>query len=268
MVTHKSKSGVSTLVGGAIIIGIVLTILTPLFISANEMTSFYDTVAIEMRDLDQQRTWEDLDVSAKNTESGVTITITNIGSISVNITRLWVYPDNSEYAVFTQNNVLRSGDQVIIDDEGINSYVTSLSEDTYSIKVATDRGNFFNAHFPPEPPPTPGYYFPLEIQPNSTCTGHGSNYVLNIEVWNWMDINVTIDYLIVTTSFSGGGTPSEVKMIEVNPDVTFPREPPERSDYWSDTYTFDANPGADVVKVELIDDECFVVGAFYFREVS
>jgi hypothetical protein len=266
LVTHKPKSGVSTLVGGAIIIGIVLTVLTPLFISANEMTSFYDAIALEMRDLDQQRTWEELDVSAQNTESGVNITITNIGSISVNVTRLWIYPDNSEYNVFTQNNVLRSGDQVTINDAEINSYVASLTEDVYVIKVATDRGNFFNAHFPPTPPPTPGYYFPLEVQPNSTCTSLGSNYDLNLEVWNWMEINVTIAYLIVTTSFSGGGTPSEVRMLEVNPDVTFPREPPERSDYWSDTFTFDANPGADVIKVELIDDEHFVVGAFYFRE--
>ena len=266
MVTHKSKSGVSTLVGGAIIIGIVLTILTPLFISANEMTSFYDVVAAEMRDLDQQRSWEELDVFAQPREDGVPLTISNIGSISVKITRIWVYLDNSEYNVFAQSNVLRSGGQMTIDDEVVNNYVSSLTEETYSIKVATDRGNLFNARFASPPPPTPGYYFPLEVQQNSTCTSHGSTYDLTLEVWNWMELEVTIDYLIATTSFSDGGTPSEVKMLEVNPDITFPREPPERADYWTASFTFSANPGADVIKVEIIDNESFVVGAFYFRE--
>jgi hypothetical protein len=267
LVIRKSKSGVSTLVGGAIIIGIVLTILTPLFISANEMTSFYDTIALEMTDLDQQRSWEELEVFAQPTEDGVTLTITNIGSITVNITRIWVYPDNSEYNVFTQNRILRSGGQITIDDEDINNYVTSIVEETYSIKVATDRGNLFNARFASPPPPTPGYYFPLEVQQNSTCTSLGSTYDLHLEVWNWMDLEITIDYLIVTTSFSGGGTPSEVKMLEVNPDITFPREPPERADYWTASFTFSANPGADVIKVEIVDNESFVVGAFYFRDI-
>ena len=267
MVTHKSKSGVSTLVGGAIVVGIVLTILIPLFISANEMTSFYDVVAAEMRDLEQQRSWEDLDISARNAAGGVIITTTNIGPITVNVTRIWVYPDNTEYSVFTQNTIIQSGEQVVIDDDEINSYVDSLSDDLYIIKVATDRGNLFNARFPPPSPPTPGYYFPLEVQQNSTITNVGSNYDMTIEVWNWMELEVTIDYVIATTSFSGGGgTPSEVKMLEVNPNVIFPREPPERPWYWAESFTFDGNPGSDVIKIELVDDESFVIGAFYFRE--
>jgi len=266
LVTHKPQSGVSTLVGGAIIVGIVLTILTPLFISANEMTSFYDVVASEMRDLEQQRSWEDLDVSARNTGGAVIITATNIGSITVNVTRIWVYPDNTEYSVFTQNTVVKSGEQVVIDDEEINSYVDSLSDETYVIKLATDRGNLFNARFPPPAPPTPGYYFPLEVQSNSTMSSLGSTYDITLEVWNWMELELTIDYIIVTTSFSDGGTPSEVKMLEVDPNVIFPRVFPDPPYYWVESFTFSANPGADVIKVELIDDESFVVGAFYFRE--
>jgi hypothetical protein len=266
LVTRKSKSGVSTLVGGAIIIGIVLTILTPLFISANEMTSYYDTIAIEMRDLDQQRTWEELDVYAVPSDEGVTITITNIGAISVNITRIWVYPDTSDYGAFEEKTVLKSGEQAIINDVEINNYVMTLSLGSYSIKVATDRGNLFNAYFPPPPPATPGYYFPLSILENSTLTQSGSNYELTLEVWNWKEINVTIDFLVVTTSYLGGGTPSEVKMLEVNPDVTFPQNSTERPFYWCETFSFSAGPEADVVKVELIDTKNFVIGATYFRD--
>jgi hypothetical protein len=230
------------------------------------MTSFYDVVAAEMRDLEQQRSWEDLDVSVRNAAGGVIITATNIGPIRVNVTRIWVYPDNTEYSVFTQNTVIQSGEQVVIEDEEINSYVDSLSDEIYVIKLATDRGNRFNARFPPPSPPTPGYYFPLEVQGNSTLSSEGSKYDMTLEVWNWMELEVTIDYIIVTTSFSGGGTPSEVKMLEVNPNVAFPRALPDPPYYWVESFTFSANPGADVVKVELIDDESFVIGAFYFRE--
>jgi hypothetical protein len=265
LVTRKSKSGVSTLVGGAIIIGIVLTILTPLFISANEMTSYYDSIAIEMRELDQQRTWEDLDVYAVPSDEGVIITIINTGSISVNITRIWVYPDSSDYRAFEENTVLKSGEQVIINDEEINSYVMTLSLGSYSIKVATDRGNLFNAYFPPPQPATPGYYFPLSILENSTLTQEGSNYILTLEVWNWKEINVTIDFLVITTSYLGGGTPSEVKMLDINPDVTFPRESAESPFYWCETFSFSAGPEADVIKVEIVDVKNFVVGATYFR---
>ena len=266
MVTHRSKSGVSTLVGGAIIIGIVLTVLTPLFISANEMTSYYDTIALEMRDLDQQRKWEDLDVRALQKEGGVINTVINTGSLTINITRIWVYPDNSAYNVFDQKSVLKSGEQITINDEEINNYIKSLTTETLSIKLATDRGNLFNAYFPPPPPPTPGYYFSVQILDNSTLTQVGGNYKMNLEIWNWEEVNVTIDCIVVTTSYLGGGTPSEVRLLDVNPDVTFPRDPPERPFYLSKTFEFSANPGADVVKVELVDNRNFVIGATYFRD--
>lgn len=266
MVTRKSKSGVSTLVGGAIIIGIVLTILTPLFISANEMTSYYDAIAIEMRELDQQRSWEELDAYALHSEEGVIITIKNTGSLTVNITRIWVYPDNSAYRVFEQASLLKSGVQITINDEEINSYVNSLGTDNYNIKIATDRGNLFNVFFPPPPPPTPGYYFPIQILENSTLTQVGGNYKMTLEIWNWEEVNVTIDCIIVTTSYLGGGTPSEVRLLDINPDVTFPRDPPDQPFYLVKKFEFSANPGADVVKIELVDNRNFVVGATYFRD--
>jgi hypothetical protein len=150
----NSKSGISTVIGGVIVIAIIFTVIIPLFFYMNTITNLYDTITAEMRDFDQQRNWEDVDVFAwipEGAPSEVFLALTNKGSIAVNIARIWVVPDIGEpeydWGVgggWEENMLLKPGEAKDINNLDINAKIDSLAPTTsYHFKIITARGNLF-----------------------------------------------------------------------------------------------------------------------------
>ena len=277
---YKSKLGISTVIGGAIIVGIILSVIAPLFIYMNNMTKFYDVTAIEMRDVDQQRRWEDLDVYIRNeslVEHNISVVVKNYSPQSLNITRIWVVLNktfNYDYHVSNQNIILDPQERVMINDANIISFTEPYDYGSYEIKVGTGRGNYFLAYFPPPEPPYPGYTLPLAIKgSNSSVWDAGSTYYMNLTIDNWQQEELNITYIVFTTQYIGGGTPAQIKVLEANDypgvfPIIFPRFPPDPYEWEYETPVFvieNVNPGAAYVKVELVSGDNIIIGSHYFE---
>ncbi len=159
----KAKSGISTIIGGVIVIAIMFTVITPLFFYMNTVTNLYDTIAAEMRDLDQQRTWEEMSVYAWEMYAGVErrvdISIINKGTMAVDITRIWVVPESTPPSLgyFPYNLLVKPGDSILINDENINQFIqTEIGNAPFYIKIMTTRGNMFSSSFARPPPGVEG----------------------------------------------------------------------------------------------------------------
>lgn len=287
---HKLRhynSGLSTVVGGALIVGVILSVIAPLFIYMNNLTNFYDTISTEMRDLDQQRTWEMLGITVRNStygENRTLIFITNHSPIAVNITRIWFIPSISDHRMYVHTDLpnvtaddlfLYPEETLIINDDVINEYIEDeeLLYDVYDIKFATERGNYFIAEFLEPTPPQPGYYLPLAIDgTKSSIDVNGSTLTMDLTVDNWMEDPVNVSYIVVTTLYTTGGTPSQIKILNADSDNHFPTVFPiifnnSTGWMWSTVTPFvitQVNSGAVVAKVELVSDESYIIGAYYF----
>ena len=284
----KSRSGISTVVGGALIIGIILSVIAPLFIYMNNMTKFYDATAIEMRDVDQQRRWESLEVYIRNeslTEHNISVVVKNYSPQSIYITRIWVVLNETydyNYYVSNQNMILDPQERVIINDANVISFTEPCDYGSYEIKVGTERGNYFNAYFPPPEPPYPGYSLPLAIKGNQSIVWQGgggggggsSTYFMDLTIENWMEEKLNVTYIVFTTLYpgGGGGTPSQSKVLtpSLYPSILpimFP-QPAEPIWEWSTTTPFlieNMGPGAEYARVELVSGDNIVIGSHYFK---
>jgi hypothetical protein len=244
----------------------------------NNMTKFYDVTAIEMRDVDQQRRWEDLEVYIRN-ESLITHNISvvakNYSPQSLKITRIWVVLNetyNFAYYVSNQNVILDPQERVIINEANIISFTQPYEYGSYEIKVGTERGNYFLAYFPPPEPPYPGYTLPLAIKGgDSQVWDEGSTYYMNLTIDNWQQESLNISYIVFTTQYIGGGTPAQIKVLEANNyplifPILFPQPLPNEWAYNSPIFTIEnVNPGAAYVKVELVSGDNIIIGSHYFE---
>lgn len=267
----RSRSAISTIIGGIIVIAIMFTVIIPLFFYMNTMNDMYNSVATEMRGFDQQRGWEEIEVYAWATIEGVNITIKNKSPISVNIIRIWVISENYNPEYFTRDISVKPGDSIMISDDGaINEKIAGLENTRYYIKIATERGNLFQSLWA-SGIYAPGYNFPLVIlpEPYSNYTQAGSKYIFKLQVVNQMPIEFDVDYVVVTLIEMGGGM-AEVKMEVLEPYWHFNAGSPENPAV--DTYITGEiqmkGHEPDCIKLELVGPDNFVLGAYYFRDTS
>ena len=89
---RRSRSGLATVLGTLIFVGILFTCVIPLFLYVNTVNSYYEKAVAEMRQFDQRHEMEDLEVYAYpndgNTE--LNVYIRNRCALDVRVIRLWV----------------------------------------------------------------------------------------------------------------------------------------------------------------------------------
>lgn len=137
---HKARSGMATILGMLIFIGVIFTCVIPLFLYVNEANSFYDRVVMKMRSLDQDRERERIDIYGYPlTQTGdyVSIYIRNRCPFIVKIVRVWINDLRFDLSVA----VPAMGHTTI---ESINVGQLKPEQNLY-IKVTTTRGNTFSS---------------------------------------------------------------------------------------------------------------------------
>jgi len=138
----RAKSGMSTVLGTLFFVGILFTSVIPLFLYVNKVNSYYDTAVTEMRQFDQDRERERIDVYAypfNKTSSQINVYIKNRCPLSVKIVRVWVNDDKFEFSF----EIPAMGDGTI---ENIEIQIETKA---YYITVMTARGNTFSSYTNP-----------------------------------------------------------------------------------------------------------------------
>jgi len=136
-----SRSGMSTVLGTVIFVGILFTSVIPLFVYVNQVNSYYDKTVTEMGRFDQEREMERVDVFAYPTGENLAelnVYIKNKCALVVRVIRVWV--NNTFY------------DQEDLPNK-LPLILPGVSEDTitgigipygyFDVLVTTDRGNVF-----------------------------------------------------------------------------------------------------------------------------
>lgn len=139
--TRKSKSGISTILGMLIFIGVLFTCVIPLFLYVNEMNNTYDRTVVEMKNFDEDRTRELLDVNAYplgQTSTNISLYIKNKCPLTVEVKRVWI----NNYVVDLSLNV-SSMQFNITNPINLVSLLPTQGTIDFKVKVTTTRGNSF-----------------------------------------------------------------------------------------------------------------------------
>lgn len=212
---HKSKSAISTVLGMLIFVGILFTCVMPFFLYINKVNSLYDQTVIEMKQKDQERATENVEVYAyplNETSNQISIYIKNQCPLTVEIVRAWV---NDQFYSF--NNVQISGMSWNVTDP-INVTLPETNSSLYYVKVTTARGNVFSSRTNP-------LYYSAE----SGWSG-GGELAINVVISRNYSGRVTYNIRVVKISDSSvvcndnvtllGNTPSYVKKVVIEiPDT-------------------------------------------------
>ena len=184
----KAKRGISTVLGVLLMVGILFTTVIPLFIYVNSVNNYYDTTVVNMGIADQERGMEDVIVYAfgRDETYDINVIIVNEGSISVNITRIWMMSmDLQRTNIFTSENVsaalnahdlplqINPSDQATIENLTLTIILDDPDKNSFNIEVTTARGNVF-----------PSDTNPLSY--NAGKWGTGMN-------WPWLEIIIRSD---------------------------------------------------------------------------
>jgi hypothetical protein len=132
-------------------VGILLSSVIPLFLYVNEVNNYYDKTVINMKIADDERSIEDLVIYAfghNQTGNAIDLFLINRGSVSLNITRIWITrTDLQKILVFTSMNLSQLPLQLTASSQATigNVDLTSILEfdemkDYFNIEVATERG--------------------------------------------------------------------------------------------------------------------------------
>lgn len=112
-------------------------------------------------------------------------------------------------------------------------------------------------------------YLPLVIT-ESAISQYGSEYSMTLTIVDWKQEPVTVSCIVLTTGDVIGGTASQVKVLDetLYPSV-FPIQFNEidTPDWtWSTTepIVYDLNPGTTFIHAELICDQNYAIGEYYF----
>lgn len=136
----RSKSGISTILGTLIFIGILFTCAIPFYLRVNQANTYYTQTVDEMRRFDEKRGMEDIDVYAyplSETSDELKVYIKNRCALPVTIVAVWV---NDEQYILTDATLPPSEDQTY----GPPFEVTLPAETkNFYIEVLTNRGNRF-----------------------------------------------------------------------------------------------------------------------------
>ena len=154
----KAKRGITTLLGVLLMISILSSVIIPYFIYVNSVNNYYDTTVVNMGIADQERGMEDVIVYAfgRDETYDINVIIVNKGSISVNITRIWVMSmDLQRTNIFTSENVsaalnahdlplqINPSDQATIENLTLTIILDDPEKDLFNIEIMTARGNVF-----------------------------------------------------------------------------------------------------------------------------
>ena len=138
---RKVKAGISTVLGMLIFIGVLFTCVIPLFLYINEVNNMYDRTVIEMKQFDEDRESEIIDVYAYplgESDTRICLYIKNKCPLPVTVKRVWI----NNYAFDLSFNI---SSMQFNTTSPIDVSVLLPSEGTkdFRIKVTTTRGNIF-----------------------------------------------------------------------------------------------------------------------------
>ena len=137
------RSGISTILGVIIFVGIMFTAVIPMFLVMNQADTLHEIRKIEVGRLDEEHAMEDiyfyLEPTVVNELPVLTLKISNRGELAARITRVWI------------NETIRDDFDCIIPpisdrDLLLDSLMVPdpLESVIYHVMVVTDRGNVFS----------------------------------------------------------------------------------------------------------------------------
>jgi len=134
MPSSRANSGIATVLGMLIFIGVLFTCVIPLFLYVNQVNSFYNQRVVEMSQFDQDRETENLLVYAfpVGNLTQLNVYIKNKCALEVRVVRVWV--NQISYNI----SLILSGVS-----EGNLQNITISIPGNFDIWVTTERGNVF-----------------------------------------------------------------------------------------------------------------------------
>lgn len=249
----KSERGIGTVVASVMFLMISILFIGGTFV-------WQSTAQNQMIARDKDRMDERISVQATHKWNGekyvVTVKVSNIGIIDVEIVRLWILDmDHNEHLDIDISSPLSVGDHASIAETEIDEYSFDVDETSYYFKVVTARGNIANSLLMP--------YSMLESQWPAIIIP-GASYVtkdkhIHLEVYNSLDETITIDLIVATRH---NITAPKTDMIDVEPDWLLIPGDITVGDFWGD------NPGVYIkdktVLIELVNIAGLVVSSYYF----
>ena len=149
----RSKSGVSTVLGMLICVGILFSVVIPLFLYVNQVNNFYNRKVVEMTEFDKRRSMESLMVFAYPSDQNIRVYIRNRGVVNVDVVRIWITDlENNTVHLISEAN----SEMLLVPPIKLPLFLTSGSCHTViintsslalgspvNIKVTTEKGNIF-----------------------------------------------------------------------------------------------------------------------------
>lgn len=132
---HKRRKGVSTIMGTLIFIGILFTSVIPMFLVMKQADNLYTQKVYEMRNRDDERSKENVFVSAyPGTSTTIYVKVENNGNVPVKIVRVWINDDS-----FSVETPLVSNSYQILGPFSIEVE----NGESVEVKAVSERGNVF-----------------------------------------------------------------------------------------------------------------------------
>jgi len=150
----NKRRGVASAIGILFMVGILMTSIIPMFMYVNQVNNHYDRTVVEMKNVDDERGREDLEVYAYGVdESSISVWLRNKGSVSVKVNHIWVIRNDLKKAkIFDSSNLplelvkeipASSIDTIL--DLNLEEVLATPEENKFNIYVATERGNKFSS---------------------------------------------------------------------------------------------------------------------------
>jgi len=182
----KSRAAISTVLGMLIFVGILFTCVMPFFLYINEVNSLYERKIIEMKQFDQERSLEKLDVYAyplNQSSNQISLYIKNRSPFTVEIVRIWI---NDQYIPYSIQ--IPGTNECTTDPIDVQDILPHEDVESFYIKVTTARGNMF-----------PSQTNPLQYSSDYGWSG-GHSFAINLVIE--MDAGV-YNFIISVTSSNG-----------------------------------------------------------------
>ncbi|RLG61296.1 hypothetical protein DRN86_00210 [Candidatus Geothermarchaeota archaeon] len=151
----KSKRGLSTIIGGIIMLSILFTVIFQLFSLFSIANALYHEATTDVINFDQEVIWElrEVEVSCTYLGNEIFLNITNLSPMVVNILHLWIINESNNVPIEPQpmdvNITIPPGEITTF------SLTLSVSPSEVLIKLVSGRGNVFVV----EPEPISGLWF-------------------------------------------------------------------------------------------------------------
>ena len=132
---HKRRKGVSTIMGTLIFIGILFTSVIPMFLVMKQADNLYTQKVYEMRNRDDERSKENIFVSAyPGISTTIYVKVENNGNVPVKIVRVWINDESFSVDTSLVSNSYQTLGPFTID---------IVSGENAQVKAVSERGNVF-----------------------------------------------------------------------------------------------------------------------------